>query len=331
MYVARLGSQLTNFKQRKPREWTWSHTCETQHGNKKLPLRAGIFPNKDGTGFIMHCHHCGVSMSFLNFLKDTSPHLYDEYRMEKYRNDPIKNPASLVVHPEPEVPLVDINLDGLISVSALQSTFVNKFLSERKIPLKHWKLFYVAPKFFEWASRYKPEFKDIKKDTPRLILPYFDLHGRVFGFTCRSFDPQDPKRYMHLRLDPNCDFIYGTERIDPKKTIYVTEGQIDSLFINNAVAVGGANYESAFMRSIQTNCVIIPDSDWKRNPQVGKQLMKAIKLRYKVFFVPDTVEGKDVNDWVKNGMSLTEIQTMIDANTKQGLQAQLEFALLKRY
>jgi hypothetical protein len=136
---------------------------------------------------------------------------------------------------------------------------------------------------------------------------------------------------MHLRLDPNCDFIYGTERVDPTKTIYVTEGQIDSLFIENAVAVGGANYESAFMRSIATNCVIIPDSDWKRNRQVGKQLMKAIKLNFKVFFVPDWVEGKDVNDFICNGMTIPELELLIDANTKQGLQAQLQFALLKRY
>lgn len=329
MFIARLGAQLKNFRQRKPREWTWSHSCETQIGNKKLPTRAGIFPNKDGTGFIMHCHHCGASMSFLNFLKDTSPNLYDDYRLEKYRTS--EQPVLTVPKPI-EVPLLDINLNGLIPVTSLPETSsVVKFLQDRKIPEKHFKLFYVAPKFFKWASRYKPEFKDSKNDAPRLIIPYFDLHGRVFGFTCRSFDPNDSKRYLHLRLDPNCDFVYGTERIDPKKTIYVTEGQIDSLFISNAVAVGGANYESAFMKSIQTNSVIIPDSDWKRNKQVGKQLMKAVKLGFKVFFVPDSVEGKDINDFICNGMSVHELQSMIEANTKSGLQAQLEFGLSKRY
>lgn len=332
MFIARLGAQLKNFRQRKPREWTWSHSCETQTGNKKLPTRAGIFPSKDGSTFIMNCHHCGMSMSFLNFMKETSPHLYDEYRIEHYRNqDPANNPATLA-GPKIETPILDINLDGLIPVAGMkQSSPVVKFLNDRKIPLIHHKLFYVAPKFFAWASRYKPEFKDIKNDSPRLILPYFDLHGRVFGFTCRSFDPTDPKRYMHLRLDPNCDFIYGTERIDPRKTIYVTEGQIDSLFISNCVAVGGANYESAFMKSIATNCVIIPDSDWKRNKQVGNQVKKAIKLGFKVFFVPDSVEGKDVNDWVRGGMSMDEVKVMIDSNTKSGLQAQLEFGLHKRY
>lgn len=329
MFIARLGSQLENFKQRKVREWTWSHTCEKAHGSKRKKTRAGIFLNHEGTSFIMKCQHCGVSTSFLNFLKETSPYLYDEYRMQKYReNNPVVETA-----PEPvEVPLLDINLDGLIPVTSLKPTSsIVKFLSDRKIPTKHYKLFYVAPRFFEWASRYKPEFKEIKNDAPRLIIPYFDLHGRVFGFTCRSFDPNDSKRYLHLRLDMTCDFVYGTERIDPTKTIYVTEGQIDSLFIDNAVAVGGANYESAFMRSIQTNCVIIPDSDWKRNKQVGNQVKKAIKFGYKVFFVPDLVEGKDVNDWVKYGMSIEDVKSMIDANTKSGLQAQLEFGLLKRY
>jgi hypothetical protein len=102
------------------------------------------------------------------------------------------------------------------------------------------------------------------------------------------------------------------------------------LFIDNAVAVGGAHYDSDFMRSIKTNCVIIPDTDWKRNKEVAQQLNKAIKQGFKVCFMPDTVKGKDINDIVKNGIMEKELVRLIDDNVRSGLAASLEFAINRK-
>lgn len=327
-YIRRLGAQLTNFKEKKPREWSFSHSCETNHDHKKFKSRCGIFEAKDHTGFIIHCHHCGLTTSFLKFLKDNSPSLYDEYRLSAYS---VHAPAIVSKVIVPEVKLIDANLNGLIPVTALpKSTPVLDFLRRRKIPEDKYNLLYVAKHFFQWATYYKPEFKDLKDTSPRLILPYFNLHGKVIGFTARSFNPTETLRYIHLRIDHDYEFIYGTERIDPTKTIYAVEGQIDSLFISNCIAVGGAHYNTPFMQSIKTNCIIIPDSDWKRNKQVAQQVKKVILDGFKICFVPDTIKGKDVNDWIKNGLGYINMMKMIEENSYSGLKAELEFALNRR-
>lgn len=330
-YVNRAGVYLKNFKQVKARNWTFSHTCETVENGKKVKARGSIYEVNPTTTFNVHCYHCGYSVAFTTLLKEVSPALYDEYRLDGYREE------RKVELPEPtpviDVPLLDTNLNGLKPVTSLCKTSpVIRFLERRVIPKKHYDLLYVAPHFYDWACKYKPEFSKFKQDkSPRLVMPYFNVHGRVLGFTARTFSPKVEPRYIHLRLDKENDFIYGTERIDPAKTIYVTEGQIDSLFVDNAVAVGGAHYGTAFMDSIKSNAVIIPDNDWKRNSQVGKQLKKAIMRGFKVTFLPDNLPGKDLNDLAKNGMSISEIKNEIDKHIKSGLSAMLEFAVMKKY
>ena len=328
-YANRVGVYLRNFKQKKARLWEFSHTCETQHSHKKVKARAYIYETVDRRNLNIKCQHCGYGASLGNFIKETSPALYDEFRLHAYRDktDEVKDTPLIK-----DAPLIDANLDGLIPVTSLARTSpVIRFLERRHIPEKHYGLMYVAINFYKWASRYKPEFSKLTDTSPRLVLPYFDLHGRVLGFTARTFSPNVEPRYIHLRLDKDKDFVFGSERVNPNKTIYVTEGQIDSLFLDNAVAIGGAHYDIPFMYAIKTNAVIIPDSDWKRNSQVGKQLKKVIANGFKVAFLPDTLKGKDLNDIVKNGINTTQLKEIVDANTKQGLSAQLEYALLKKY
>jgi len=330
-YVNRLGVYLTNFKQVKSRNWVFSHTCETAKPGKKLKARGSIYEIKENTTFNVKCFHCGYSVAFTTLLKETAPVLYDEYQLHRYRDQPQKIVSDPVVVQEAKT-FVDANLEGLIPITKLAPTSaVMRWIDRRKIPRKHYKLMYVAKNFYKWASRYKPEFKESKDDSPRLVLPYFDLHGRVIGFTARTFAPKVEPRYIHLRLDKDIDFVYGTERIDPSKKIYVCEGQIDSFFVDNCVAVGGANYSTPFMNSIKSNCVIIPDSDWKRNSQVAKQLKKAIVAGFSVCMLPDNISGKDLNDIVKAGLTIEELKTIIDRHTYTGLTAQLEFAMNKKF
>lgn len=328
-YAQRLGASLTNFKQTKPRLWTFAHSCETKHGAKQLKSRGNIFETPDGLRLVVKCHHCGMATSLDAFIRDVNPHLYDEYRMEAFRGTPeIVRVEPIVQQPPP----IDATLDGLIPVVSLpKSSPVLRFLERRKIPTDKYELLYVAKHFYQWATLFKPEFKNIADRSPRLVMPYFDRNGRVIGLTARTFSPTVEPRYIHLRLDRNVDFIYGSERVDPSKTIYIVEGQIDSLFIQNTVAVGGANYGSDFVKSIKTNCVVIPDNDWQRNRQVGAQLKKAIDDGLAVCFLPDTVKGKDLNQLVQLGMSIPELKRLVDAHIFRGLAAQLEFALKRKF
>ena len=325
-YAERLGVYLENFTRKKPYLWAFSHSCEKASGKKKKQVRGFIYQHKSGE-LNVRCHKCGYSSTLHGFIKETSPALSDELRMARFGDKSDEIPKS-----EPKiVEKINADLQGLISVSSLKSSSsVIRFLERRMIPRNAYKLLYVAPRFYEWAARWNSDFKKRADDQPRLVIPYFNGE-RVIGFTCRAFDPKANPRYIHIRIDNAVDFIYGLERVDTSKTIYVTEGQIDSLFLDNAIAVGGANYTTDFLQQYKNNCVIIPDNDWKRNSDIARQLKKAIQQGFKICFLPDYLVGKDINDLVKNGLPIDDIPTVINSHTYSGLQALLEYSLNKKF
>lgn len=320
-FIQRLGVTLPNFKQIKAQNWEFSHSCETKHDFKRTKARGYIFPNPKRTGFIFKCQHCGLSTSVPNLLKTESPSLYEEYALFAYR------PTSLFVQEETKQKIPDANLNGLIPVMELNKTNpVLRFLRGRMIPEDKWHLLYVAKHFYQWAEYYKPEFKNHPDKSPRLVMPYFNGET-VFGFTARTFSPSTNPKYINLLIDREQELVYGIERLNPNKYIYVVEGQIDSLFIDNCIAVGSASYNKRYLFDNKERCVIIPDNDWKRNPQVAGLLKAAIKHGFAVCFLPDTVEGKDPNEMVKHGLSIDDLLVLIKANIYRGLSAELEFSL----
>ena len=109
-------------------------------------------------------------------------------------------------------------------------------IQNRHIPTtSHFELFY-APKFYTWVNTVVPnKFHDLKNDHPRLVIPFFDEKNNMFAFQGRAFGNEQPK-YITIVLDSQKEKIYGLNRVDWKKTVYVVEGPIDSLFLDNCIA-----------------------------------------------------------------------------------------------
>ena len=118
---------------------------------------------------------------------------------------------------------------------------MKRFIDSRKIPTKfHYELFF-APKFYKWVNTIIPnKFPSLVGDHPRLVIPFFDENNNLFCFQGRSFDNEQPK-YITFKLDPDRNKIYGLNRVDKSKPIYVVEGPIDSLFLDNCLAVAGSS------------------------------------------------------------------------------------------
>jgi DNA primase len=160
------------------------------------------------------------------------------------------------------------------------------------------------------------------------VIPYYAEDKTLLGFACRAFGKESPK-YIQLRIDKNREFIYGADKIDSTKPIIAVEGQIDSMFLENAVAMGTANYNSDYLSQHKDNVIIVPDNDFRRNPHVCSQLKKAINSGFKICLLPDSWK-KDINDNVKSGIDRKDIMDYILSNHKQGAEALLEFTLEKR-
>ena len=105
----------------------------------------------------------------------------------------------------------------------------------------------------------------------------------------------------------------------------MVEGPIDSLFLDNCIAVAGAD----FTKLPKENTTVIFDNE-RRNLEVLKQIEKTIYEGYEVVLWPDDVEEKDINDMILAGRTKEEIQTTIEKNSYQGNMAMIRFATWRR-
>jgi hypothetical protein len=199
-----------------------------------------------------------------------------------------------------------------------------KLVLKRKIPKDKWHLLYFAPRFKKYTNSVITKFREPFVDEhPRMIIPLFTPAGKCFAFQGRAYGPEEPKYYI-IKVDETQEKIFGLERVDYGKHIYVVEGPIDSLFLPNCIAVSGSSFDTPTVRQIMTNCTIVMDNE-PRNKDIVKQMKKYIDLGYSVCMYPDTVTEKDINDMVLSGRTQEQILDLINTNTFTGMEAQLKF------
>jgi len=112
--------------------------------------------------------------------------------------------------------------------------------------------------------------------------------------------------------------IFGLDTIDRTKTVYIVEGPIDSLFLNNACAMAGSGISNESIGKIGTEDIIFVYDNEPRNKEIVSLIENRINSGYKVVIFPDYIEEKDVNDMVLAGI---EIQSIISNNVFNGLGA----------
>jgi hypothetical protein len=138
-YSKLLGGRLPNFKQKRGNVYAFSHSCE-DFSKSRVQARGNFYQMDDGMMF--HCYHCSASSSFGNFLKQEDPNLFQEYRMEKFKDSkggfttPKPLFTSIVKKPEPKH--IDLDKD-LIPLTKLQeSSSVIQYVTSRRIPREFW-------------------------------------------------------------------------------------------------------------------------------------------------------------------------------------------------
>jgi transcription elongation factor Elf1 len=328
-YAAFLGSRLRNFKQQKDYLWNFSCPVCGDSTSNKLKARGYIYRTK--SDLFCKCHNCGYSSNLGNLIKRVDAALYDEYVLERYKAGATRYNAHKDVAPIlPKPKIVELLEDDILEpLKRLDTLDVShpavKYVLDRKIPREKWHLLYFAPKFKAFTNSVSPKFEEpIVGDHPRMIIPYFTPAGKCFAFQARAYGDEQPKYYT-IKVDESEEKIYGLDRVDYSKRIYVVEGPIDSLFIPNGIAVSGSSFDTPTIRSLLANATIVMDNE-PRNKEIVNQLDKYIELGYSVVMYPDYIEEKDINDMVKAGRSPAEILDLINTNTFTGMEAKLKFA-----
>ena len=156
---------------------------------------------------------------------------------------------------------------------------------------------------------------------PRIIIPYFDERGIPFRLSSRAIDTQK-QRYIQTTLDENKPRLYNLDQIDPEKTVYVQEGQFDSMFIDNCVAVGTSNYDVDYLKNYK-NKIFVPDNN-PRNEIVCRNILNLINKNENVVIWQSNY-GSDVNEMIINGYSKNDVLELIHQSTFSGIEAKLKF------
>jgi hypothetical protein len=124
----------------------------------------------------------------------------------------------------------------------------------------------------------------------------------------------------------NAPKIFGLSRIKPGSKTLVVEGPIDSLFLPNCVAMGGADLSDCDLDRRSTTFVF--DNE-PRNREIINRMSKVIDRGYGLCVWGSDVVDKDINEMVLSGHSPRELYEYILAHTYRGLKAQLQLSRYK--
>ena len=190
-----------------------------------------------------------------------------------------------------------------------------RYCEYRKIPLDR---VYFTDRFDE-LSRYA---ETPVADKERLILPFFDEDGNLFGMQGRSLDKKQI-RYITIMFNKDKPKLFGLERVDTNKPVVIVEGPIDSFFVNNSIAMAGSD---GFNNKYGPTSIICFDNEPRSNEIVSK-MRKSLEAGYETVIWPDSIRQKDINDMVLAGLDVNDI---IHKNRYSGIAGLLKLNVWKR-
>ena len=338
-YCNLASSKFPRYKVKKQKPFQANFRCVYCGDSKTNKYKARGYLLEYKGSLVYHCHNCDMSTSFDNALKFVDPSTHKEYVLEKYKERATQAVTSTVSDNvfQPDMSKFAKRryekfepLKELKKVSQLQPDHIaKKYVVNRAIPPDKHYLLYYCPKFKEFTNKLIPgKFENIDHDSGRLLIPLIDREGTIFGYQGRALN-NDKIRYITIVLDDTKPRLFGIDRIDTKQDIVVLEGPIDSLFLPNAIAMAGGDNGDVEKLQLDDKLIFCFDNE-PRNSDTIKRMKKMIDKGYRVAFWPSTIQHKDVNDMVLNGLCQEEISGIIYRNAKKGIEALLELQKWKK-
>jgi len=324
-YATMLSGRLERFRVKSTNPYKINFRCPVCGDSQRSQAKArGWLLEKDNS-FRFYCHNCGASQSFSYFLQNIDSLAYNDYIAEKFVNK-TKDKSTEEINDEQfktkapkfnkKNPLLKIK-----KISQLKANHpVKQYIMKRGIPPEHHYRMYLATKFKTWINEIIPnKFENVDKDEPRLVIPFFDEKGKMFGVSARSFDPNTSLRYITIMFQDRPK-IFGLDKVNMNKTYFVVEGALDSMFLSNAVAMAGAEGSTTALSNLK-NAIFVFDAE-PRNKEIHKRMEKVIAKGYRICIWPSNVPAKDINEMVLAGK--TDVEQIILNNTYSSLEANLK-------
>ncbi len=343
-YISLIAPFLDGFVRKSDK--LWNMRCMYCGDSKNKSKKRGYLYEKKG---MIHykCHNCGVGRSFDTFLRDQgSAHgIYRAYVLEKLGKDteiePVKSDAEVLKEirstTSPTARSVERLFDSMMDkVSDLPDDHPAKvYALSRHIPEDRLSRLYWVENIKDMgqlSEKAREKLEPLPGSERRIVIPAFDQFGKLIGVTSRDITGDSKLRYIATKIsDDEEPMIFGENLIDRSKTVFVVEGPLDSLFIDNCVAVGGSDFMKIVDRFPKAGTVYIFDNQ-PMNPDVVKNYNTFVSSGNRIFIWPESIhwtECKDINDLAmkRPNMRFPENMTaFIEENTWEGLTAQMRLA-----
>ena len=316
-YVNIISPLLQQFK--KKGDFLWNFRCPYCGDSQKSRTKARGFVYRKKNDLFYKCHNCGVGTTLGKLIEHLDSKSYKDYIMERYKS------GVKTVNKEPEFKFNEPVFRSKDICSTLNSLSelgedhpARKIIDRRNLPISSYKDLFLCPEFYKFTNNLIPnKFPSLDGDHPRLLIPFRNEEGEIFAYQGRAFGNEKPK-YLTIKLQER-DKIFGLDRIDKREEVLVVEGPLDSLFLDNCIAVAGAD-----VPNLDCDFTVVFDNE-PRNKELLKQVEKAINRGHKICLWPEGMEYKDINDMILGGYTKEEIHDLIKHNTYQGTTATLWF------
>ena len=274
------------------------------------------------------CFNCDYSNSFQNFLKEHYYNFYQDFIKEKFQ----ETGALFSTNPK-KTNSQDLFANEFQSLNLQKISELPKdhravaYLTDRMIPKEIYEQFYYSDNFALWLNKIQKGAINFSSDMDRrIVIPFYNQYKKIFAVQGRTIEFKSPK-YLTFKFNKEEDLIFGLDTVDFSRTVFITEGPIDSLFIDNCLAVSGslADIDKVLKYTHKENIVIIPDNDF-RNKYTDKFIQRLISQNYYVVLWPKETDFKDINA-ARKDLTNQEIYSIIQNNTFKDLNALTRFKM----
>jgi DNA primase len=272
--------------------------------------RGHIFLNK--TPFVYYCFNAGCDasdgMAMTNFMKQLHPEYNKAYikKVVNLNKESAEKKAARKEKLKKNLYVVARTLPQLKNDTRPDITDMPDFIKRNKkklIDMKSIKDYPVALDFC--AQRGIPEevytrwlFVDNPKSpiNQRVIIPFLNSKGNMYFYQARTIIGEEPKYKNALtEIRP----VYNYYESDFSKPVIILEGPIDSLFIENAIAICGVKYDDRMLDVIKDKYFIFDDDEAGKTAALEHlQKKKYVFLwkRFKKDYKIKTADKTDFND-----------------------------------
>ena len=328
-YLLLVSGRLDKFKTKSAD--VYNFRCNYCGDSKKNLNKARAYVFRKDNDYFFRCHNCQQSTTFSKFLEHTDPQAHKQYVLEKFsEKDNNKKPEAPVVLSGPTPTeryktLADVSLFSLAELP--DDHYAKEYVIARKIPKEWHKEIFYAPKYRTFLDETFPGHdKEGVTDDARLVMFFTNFDGTITNVSGRSLEFSNKMRYMTVKILDERK-VFGAHRLRKDQKVYVLEGQFDSMFLPNAAACGDSNLPGmvSFLKENGFEDVVLVFDNQPRNKDICKIINKAVENNYNVVLLPYDPDSKDLNEMVMNGMSTSELKSLIDKHTYSGLTAKMKF------